>query len=142
MLKSSRNSALRIERLSCFEHSPQYVHAPSGQSDKRLGVVFSLSPFTVIERPANGIASGDSTKGALEEDTLEVFVTAKGSPPRSTIVGLAHDWCQASRCRHRISRSEARKIAHRSVNVFPVLKGEDFCGKLKQLSEIRGSPEQ
>jgi len=28
------------------------------------------------------------------------------------------------------------------VNVFPVLKGEDFCGKLKQLSEIRGSPEQ
>ncbi len=113
MLKSSRNSSLRIKWASCFEHRPQHAHPSSGQRDEGLCVMFPLTPFSIVEGFGNRVSCRTSAKGALEEDALEVLVAAKGSSPCPAVTGLSDNGRQSGRRRHRIRRSEARDIACR-----------------------------
>ncbi len=113
MLKSSRNSSLRIKWASCFEHRPQHAYPSSGQRDQGLCVMFPLTPFSIVEGFGNRVSCRTSAKGALEEDALEVLVAAKGSSPCPAVTGLSDNGRQTGRRRHRIRRSEARDIACR-----------------------------
>jgi len=60
-----------IEGLPGSEHCPQGGDASAGQGDDGLSVMFSLSPFSVVEGFGERVSGGDGAEGTLKEYPLE-----------------------------------------------------------------------
>jgi len=106
-MEKSSSFSFWIECLPVVYHSPEDGDASSCKRDDRLGVMFSLAPFSFVEGLGQRIFCGDGAEGALEEDTFERLVSAIGSSPTEGFAGLSNDRGQSGGTGQRVGGGEA-----------------------------------
>ncbi len=82
-----------VERLAGSEDGPEDIDTAAGEGDDCLMMAFSLAPFALIERAAEGV--GERAEGGLVEHALEPIVGVAGALQVPAFAGLAQHRCEA-----------------------------------------------